>query len=535
MTHDNSRRRLLRALGAGAAATLLAPFEQVFAQDAPRNLLADPRFDRDPFQLGVASGEPASDGFVLWTRLAPQPLEQGGGMAMRPMPVAWELAEDEGFRRVVRSGHALARPELAHAVHVELEGLAPGRPYWYRFVAGDAVSPVGRSATLPAAGARVDRVRFAVAGCQHYEEGHYTAWRRIAEEPLDFVFHYGDYLYEGADTGPGERLMNGRPFTPLRRHVGGEIYSLDDYRRRHALYRGDRDLQAAHASAPWFVSFDDHEIDNNWATDKDQDGTPPELFLLRRAAAFQAYYEHMPLRRRAMPANGHMQMFRRAAWGDLLTAHFLDTRQYRSDQINGDRDGEFGEATLAPERTMLGARQEAWLHDGLRPDDQRWHVVAQQVGLANLAMRRADSGEVVHSADQWSGYLANRRRLLGHIRDAGLGNVVTVSGDAHRHFASDLLQDDEAGGVISSEFLATSITSGADGVGEDDDFTRNTRSLNPHLKAMTDKRGYVLCDVTRDHWRGDLKVLDRVTTPDAPVRTHASFVIERGRPGLQPA
>ncbi|MFC4727642.1 alkaline phosphatase D family protein [Coralloluteibacterium thermophilus] len=535
MSDTLSRRRLLQALGAGTASALLAPFHAAFAGTAPRNLLVAPRFDRDPFQLGVASGEPLPDGFVLWTRLAPEPLEQGGGMIMRPMPVRWEVAEDEAFRRVVRSGDALARPELAHAVHVEVEHLDPARPYWYRFTVGDAVSPVGRSATLPAPGARVDRVRFAVAGCQHYEEGHYTAWRRIAEEPLDFVFHYGDYIYEGADRGPGERLMNGRPFSPLRRHVGGETYSLDDYRRRYALYRGDRDLQAAHAAAPWFVSFDDHEVDNNWAADRDQDGTPPELFLLRRAAAFQAYYEHMPLRRSSMPSNGHMQMFRRASWGDLLTAHFLDTRQYRSDQINDDRDGVLGEATLAPDRTMLGARQERWLYDGLRPDSRRWHVVAQQVGLANLAMRRAGSSEIIHSTDQWSGYLASRRQLLGHIQDAGMRNVVTVSGDAHRHFASDLLHDTGEGEPISCEFLATSITSGSDGIGEDDDFHRNVRALNPHLKAVTDRRGYVVCDVSRGEWRGDLKVLDRVMVPDAPVRTHASFVVEHGRPGLQEA
>lgn len=535
MTHDINRRRLLKALGTGAASGLLAPFGMAFGQAAPRNLLANPRFDRDPFQLGVASGEPAPDGFVLWTRLAPQPLEQGGGMVMRPMAVTWELAEDEGFRRVVRDGQALARPELAHAVHVEVEGLAPGRPYWYRFAVGGATSPVGRSATLPATDARVDRVRFAVAGCQHLEEGHFTAWRRIAEEPLDFVFHYGDYIYEGPDRGPGERMLNGRPFMPLRRHVGGEIYSLDDYRRRYAQYRSDPDLQAAHAAVPWFVSFDDHEIDNNWAGEFDQDGTPPELFMLRRAVAMQAYYEHMPLRRRSMPHNGHMRMYRRAGWGDLLQAHFLDTRQYRSAQVNGDRDGPQNDAVADPSRTMLGAEQEAWLYDGLRPDHHRWHAIAHQVSLANLAMRSRETGEVVHSMDQWSGYLGPRRRLLGHIHEAGMKNVVTVCGDAHRHFASDLLQDHEDSGVISTEFLATSISSGADGAGEDDDFNRNARSLNPQLKAITDRRGYVLCEVTRDEWRGDLKVLDRVTVPDEPVRTYASFVVERGRPGLQPA
>jgi alkaline phosphatase D len=529
-----SRSEFLKMLVSGASAGLLSPF--ALAQ-APRNLLANPTFERDPFQLGVASGEPAPDGFVLWTRLAPHPLEQGGGMPMRPVAVRWELAEDATFTRVIRSGNELARPELAHSVHVELEGLRAGRPYWYRFHVGGATSPVGRTATLPAIGARVDRVRFAVAGCQHYEEGHFTAWRRISEEPIDFVFHYGDYIYEGGDSGPGQRLMNGRPFTNLRRHVGGEIYSLDDYRRRHAQYRSDADLQAAHAAAPWFMSFDDHEVDNNWAADRDQDWTPPELFLRRRAAAFQAYYEHMPLRRASMPTpQGDMQMFRRAAWGDLLQAHFLDTRQYRSDQLNNDKDGVFGEAALDPTRTMMGATQEAWLYNGLTPDQgHRWQVLAHQVCMANLAFRDPASGATVYSSDQWSGYMSARRRLLGHIENAGLTNVVTVCGDAHRHFASDLIQDTGNGKVISSEFLATSITSGSDGVGEDDDFHRNTRALNPQLKAMTDKRGYVLCDIGRDHWRGDLKILDRVMVPDEPVRVHSSFVVERGRPGLQAA
>jgi alkaline phosphatase D len=537
MTNMFDRRRLLAAMGgAGAGATLFWPLHAALAQ-APRNLLSNPSFDRDPFQLGVASGEPAPDGFVLWTRLAPQPLEQGGGMVMRPLVVRWELAEDEGFRRIVRSGDVLARPELAHAVHVELEGLPAGRIYWYRFQIGGATSPVGRTASLPALGVRVDRVRFAVAGCQHYEEGHYTAWRRISEEPIDFVFHYGDYIYEGPDSGPGERKMNGRPFTNLRRHVGGEIYSLDDYRRRYAQYRADLDLQAAHAAAPWFVSFDDHEIDNNWAGEIDQDGTPPDVFLRRRAVGFQAFYEHMPLRRRSLPtADGHIQMFRRAAWGDLLQSHFLDTRQYRSDQLNGDRDGDFRAASLDPSRTMLGAAQESWLQNGLRPDDgYRWQVLAHQVGMANLAMRPKANSGVVYSSDQWSGYLAARRRLLGNIQQAGMTNVVTVCGDAHRHFASDLMQDSGDGRIISTEFLATSITSGSDGLGEDDDFNRTTRALNPHLKAMIDKRGYLLCDVARDHWRSDLKVLDRVMVPNEPIRTHASFVVERGRPGLQGA
>lgn len=497
-----------------------------------RNLREDPVFIVPPFQLGVASGDPASDGFVIWTRLAPEPLQSGGGMPMVPMLVKWEVAADEGFRTIVAKGDAVAHPELAHSVHVEVAGLQPDRPYWYRFLCGKERSLAGRSLTLPHPGARKDRIRFVVAGCQHYEEGHYTAWRKIAEEPVDFVFHYGDYIYEGRDTGPGPRLMNGRVFSPLRRHIGDEIYSIDDYRRRYALYKSDADLQAAHAAAPWFVSFDDHEVDNNWAGDIDQDGTPAEIFRYRRAAAMQAYYEHMPLRRSSMPINGHMQMFRRAAFGDLMDAYFLDTRQYRSDQARGDGNAPINAEVLSPHRTIMGDPQEAWLFDGLARGTARWQLIAQQMMLMQLAQRREGSAEPHYSMDQWSGYLGSRGRLLDHIADRRLTNVITVSGDAHRHFAGDVLRNGGEGPAVTSEYLATSITSGSDGIGENDTYHRSV-SGNACLKTMTDRRGYVLCDVDRDGWRGDLKVLDSVMQPDGQLSTFASFISERGRPGLQ--
>lgn len=493
----------------------------------PRNLLKSPRFASTPFTLGIASGDPLPDGFVLWTRLALAPLEFGGGMPTQPVAVNWALAEDEGFRNIVRKGSALAHPELGHSVHVELAGLAPARPYWYRFDVAGYSSAIGRTSTLPAAGAAVDRVRFAVAGCQHYEEGHYTAWRRIAEEPLDFVFHYGDYIYEGAGS-TGQRKMNGRPFTPLRRHVGPQLYTLDDYRRRYAQYKTDADLQAAHAAAPWFVTFDDHEVDNNWAGDEDQDDTPSPLFLLRRAGAFQAYYENMPLRRSAFPENGHMQLYRRARYGKLLDLHLLDTRQYRSKQVDmNDRA-----LVESAQRSIVGAAQEKWLFDGLADAAPRWQVIAHQVALGNYA--REKNGRIETSDDQWSGYLSSRRRLLERIRQVGYGNVVTVCGDAHRHYASDLVQDNADSGVISSEFLATSITSGSDGLGVDEQ-AQNTLAHSPHLKATTDKRGYVLCEVDRKTCIGDMKTLDRVMVPDARQETFARFAIEHGKPGLQKA
>jgi len=538
---DRTRRELLRkALRLGGAGLLLGPLSylEALAEDPAlrRNLDRSPSFGSTPFTLGVASGDPAPDGFVIWTRLAPEPLAEHGGMAMRPVAVAWEVAEDERFAAVVRRGEAIAHPELAHSVHVEVDGLRPGRPYWYRFRAGGEASAPGRAATLPAVGARLDRLRFAVAGCQHYESGYYTAWRRIAAEELDFVFHYGDYIYEGSDGGGKEIVLAGRRHVPPRRHLGQELYSLDDYRRRYAQYKTDPDLQAAHAALPWFVSFDDHEVDNNWAGDHDQDGTPEEVFLLRRAAAMQAYYEHMPLRRAAFPAGGRMRMHRRAAFGDLVQAHFLDTRQYRSALADGR--GQLhaqDERAFSPQRTILGQEQEAWLFEGLERGEQRWNLIAQQVMLMNLGRQRPGDAEPVYSMDQWSGYMHSRRRLLGHIEQRALTNVVTVSGDAHLHFAGDLIQDDGDGKVLSSEFLATSISSGGDGVGQDSDNIRLLIRDNPQLKAITDQRGYVVCDVGREVWHAELKVLDKVTTPGGTLSIYARFAVERGEPGLKPA
>lgn len=534
------RRRLLSgmiALGGGIVAAPAALATALGQEKVrPRNLRENPVFTRSPFQLGVASGDPAADGFVIWTRLAPEPMAPGGGMPMAPVLVGWEVSADEHFRTVVAKGDAIAHPELAHAVHVEVTGLAPDRPYWYRFRCGTERSWTGRSRTFPAPGAQADHVRFAVAGCQHYEEGHYTAWRHIAETPLDFVFHYGDYIYEGRDNGDVTRMLNGRPIVPLRRHIGQETYSLDDYRQRYALYKSDPDLQAAHASAPWFVSFDDHEIDNNWAADRDQDGTPPDIFRLRQALALQAFYEHMPLRRSALPRNGHMQMFRRARFGDLLDAHFLDTRQYRSDQVGGDRDSVPEPAVFDEARTMLGDRQEKWLFDGLARSDARWNLIAQQVMM--MAIGRRDTpgtSERYYPMDVWSGYRAPRQRLLRHIREQGMKNVIVVSGDAHRHYAGDLVPDD-SDRPVASEYLATSITSGGDGRLEEDALARAVRlGNNDFLKTMVDRRGYVLCDVDRSQWRGELKVLDRVTVRDSVLSTHAAFVTEHGKVGLEQA
>lgn len=477
-----------------------------------------------PFTLGVASGDPLSDGVVLWTRLAPDPLN-GGGMPMKPVTVIWEVAADPGMKKIVRNGGVLARPEIAHSVHVEVDGLEPGREYWYRFWSEKDASQIGRTRTAPAAGATVDRLRFAFCGCQHYEMGYFTAFRHLANENADFVFHTGDYIYEY-----GER-RRGRP-PRVRSHTGKEVYSLADYRNRYALYKSDPDLIAAHASAPFIVSWDDHEVDNNWAGDSDQDGTPPALFDLRRAAAFQAYYEHMPLRKSALPGGARLRLFRRLRFGDLIDFNVLDTRQHRSDQSCGDRWRADCADALDPSRTMLGSAQERWLVDNLASASAKWTVLAQQVPSYRLLSPRG--GKRLLNMDKWDGYPAARQRLYTALVERRAPNPVVLSGDIHAHMAAELRLDfdDPSSPRFGVEFTNTSVTSGGDGTDQWGRWDRIS-AANPHLKYHSNRRGYVVCDVTPERWLTEFKVVDKVTERDAPIRTAHRMVVEDRDPALK--
>ena len=505
-----SRRGLLISLAAGA--TSLAPAQRA---------RANPLFTDFPFQLGVAAGDPVADGFVIWTRLAPRPLESGGGVPPVPVPVIWEVAADPGFTQVVRRGEALARPELGHSVHVEVTGLEPERDYTYRFLAGGEASPPGRAKTTPARSASPSRARFGVVGCQSYEQGLYTAHRKIAEESLDFIYCYGDYIYEGRGAAAPPR-----PGSP-RAHLGGEIYSLDDYRRRYAQYKMDPDLQASHASTAWFCTWDDHEIDNNWAGDKDQDGTPPEIFNLRRQIAMQAYYEHMPLRASSFPRGVQMQVYRNAAWGGLLDLNFLDTRSHRSDQPCGDKWATTCDAVRDPAAQVLGEAQEAWLFRNLARSQARWKVLAQQVMMMDLERREGpDPG---YNLDTWAGYAVPRARLLAHLRDRRIGNTVILTGDEHQHYAGEVFRDgrNPTGAPLAVEFVSTSISSGGDGVDQRPD-GRRYLAENPFLKFNNAQRGYLVCDVSPQTWRSEFKVLDQVSRPGGVLSTRAAFVVENG-------
>ncbi len=479
-------RNLLRRFGGAAVGFLALPLA------VPA--LAAPVFRSYPFQLGVASGDPWPDGFVIWTRLAPDPLEVDYGMPAAAVEVGWEVAADERFRDVVQNGTALARPELGHSVHAEIAGLQSNRPYWYRFTAGRERSLQGRAMTTPALGQPLDRLRFGVAGCQHYEQGYYTAHRHLAAEEPDFVFCYGDYIYEGRSS----RVWNGGETGPLenvRQYLGDELYSLGDYRRRYAQTKMDTDLQAAHAAAPWFMTWDDHEIDNNWVGSIDQDNTPPVIFALRQQAAMQAYYENMPLRAQAMPIGAKMQLYRQARYGDLLDLNLLDTRQYRSDQACGDQWGVPCDAIDRRDAAVLGGQQEAWLMDRMRSSQARWQVLAQQVMMMDLD-RTPGEGRT-ENLDSWAGYREPRRRLLEAVREQGRGNVVVLTGDEHQNYAGELHLDGKAPGPrpIATEFVSTSITSGGNGVDQRPD-TVLIQQENPQLKWHNAQRGYVMCEVT---------------------------------------
>jgi alkaline phosphatase D len=337
---------------------------------------------------------------VLWTRLAPKPLEAGGGMGMEPVKVSWMVCEDEAMTKVAAKGLENAVPDWGHSVHVEVAGLKPDRWYWYQFRVGGEVSAKGRTRTMPAVGSDPERLKFAFASCQHLETGLFTAYEHMAREDVDLVFHLGDYIYEGE--GIEKRV---------RKHLGKEITTIDDYRVRHAQYRSDAALQAMHAAAPWVVTWDDHEFDNNCAGSiSEEKGVTAEAFLRRRAAAYKAYYEHMPLRRSALPKGPDMLIYRGISFGTLAQFFVLDTRQYRSDQPCGDGNKPQCAEAMSEAQTLMGLEQREWLFRGLDQSPAKWNALAQQIMIGRVDRL---AGEAVgYSMDQWPGYEMERRAVL---------------------------------------------------------------------------------------------------------------------------
>jgi alkaline phosphatase D len=485
-----------------------------------------PRFADDPFRLGVAAGDPTPTSCVIWTRLAPRPLDPEGGMSGERTVVRWEIAEDERFQRVVREGRATAAPELSFSVHADVDGLAPDRWYWYRFTAGDAVSPVGCLRTTPAAG--VTRpLAFAFASCQHWEQGLFTAYAHMAREELDLVAHLGDYIYEYSAAPDG---ATDRP----RRHAGLEIRTLDDYRRRYAQYKADPLLQAAHARCPWVVTWDDHEVDNNYAGLVGENGMESdEQMRLRRAAAYQAWWEHQPVRVPRARSWADLDITRTVAWGALARFWVMDTRQYRSDQACGGGGdvvpcGDWAD----PARTMLGAVQEKWLFDGLARSTARWQVLANQVMVAAVDREPGDPTRL--PMDGWAGYPVAQERLLGAIADRAPNRTVVLTGDVHSNWVNELRQGRgrTERAPVATEFVGTSISTGGDGV-EAGPADPATLAENPHVRWLNRRRGYVSCRVTPDAWTTEYRTVPSVTRPDAPIGTATRWQVTHGRPGVE--
>jgi alkaline phosphatase D len=481
-----------------------------------------PRFTDDPFQLGVASGDPTPTGAMLWTRLAPFPLEPEAGMNGLRTVVNWEVADDDKFSKLVKQGRATAAPELGYSVHADVDGLEPDRWYYYRFRTGDATSPVGHLRTTPREGAR-SPVRFAFVSCQHYEQGLYTAYDHLSRENVDLIAHLGDYIYE---SGPGVNAV--------RPHSNPEPRDLSGYRIRYGQYKSDAALRAAHARCPWLVIWDDHEVDNNYAgLAGENDMESEEQMRTRRAAAYQAWWENQPVRVPRAKSWADLTIMRTADWGSLARFHLLDGRQYRSDQACGDGTHEVPCGDWAdPKRTMLGGAQERWLSDGLAKSKAHWQILANQVMLAPFDT--LPGPKVRLPMDNWSGYPAARDRLLNSIAQHAPNKTVVITGDIHSNWVNELHSsfDRPDRPTVAAEFVGTSITSGGDGTDRFASVSPATMSENPHMKWQNARRGYVTCRLDDSACTAEYRTVAYVSKPGAAIETPTTWRLEHGRPGV---
>jgi alkaline phosphatase D len=497
--------------------------------------LAAQSIRHDPFLLGVASGAPAVDGMVLWTRLMAAPL--GDPLPSVPIEVKWELSVDPLFKKIIRTGTEYAHPDFAHSVHAEIGGLAQQArhqtplQYWYRFIVGGVTSPVGRTRVLPHLNSR-QKFTLALASCQNYEHGYFSAYRHMAQEDLDCVLFVGDYIYEYGMT-PNR----------TRQHNSPTVQTLDEYRARYALYKSDPDLQLAHAAFPWIVTWDDHEVENDYANDRAASGRG-EHFMAKRAAAYRAYWEHMPLRKAQLPIGAEAKIYSRYAWGQTANLHVLDARQYRDYQVCTPSDQGGSRSILdknCPERlstssSLLGDQQEAWLNSGIRNSQAGFEIIGQQSIMGQMRMPASRSAEVTTAEafwnDSWDGYPLARKRMLDIW--AKKKNVISLGGDVHATYINHLVNDfdDPYSPALATEIVGTSITSPS----WPQAATERIMSHNSHMKfGKSDQRGYTILVLEKNQATATLRVIDNARVQESKLSTAGRFVIEAGRPGAQRA
>ncbi|WP_019484262.1 alkaline phosphatase D family protein [Arthrobacter sp. TB 23] len=545
-----TRRNLLRAAGAvavtgAAAGTIMTPASQA----ARLRVVSTPN---PLFAHGVASGDPLPDGVLLWTRVTPTPEATPGSGIGPDASVKWEVSLDPEFRRIVARGATTTGAIRDHTVKVEPRGLQPATTYWYRFSLGKGVSPVGRTRTAPRAGAAVDRLRIGVVSCANLQAGWFSSYRHLAARgDLDLVIHLGDYLYEYA---PGEyqaRAIVVRPHDPAV-----EMTVLEHYRRRHAQYKRDPDLQALHAVAPFVVTWDDHESANDaWSGGAENHTEGIEgAWSDRRTASQQAYAEWMPVRYE----NGG-DLYRCLSFGSLASISMLDLRTYRSQQAESVVDPEIG----SPDRTITGDAQMTWLLDGLTSEDAQWKLVGNpvmitpirfpstlstsEVGAMEELLGTSTIDGVPYNTDQWDGYTSDRSRVLKHLRDNGVTDTVFLTGDIHSGWACDLPADPltypASGNSVATEFVCTSVTS--DNLDDILNVPPRTASVaveaafkanNPHVKYLDfDSHGYSVLEVTPSGVRMDWYVLSERMDRAATSRISTSWQVMAGTQRVTPA
>jgi len=394
----------------------------------------------------------------------------------------------------------------------------------FRIAGGDA-SPVGRAWAAPRVGAPLERIKFALTSCQHYEQGYFTPYVPMMADGPDLILQVGDYIYESSW---GDAV---------RRHDGPVPITLDEFRERHALYKTDQHLQAAHRHCPWLMTWDDHEVANDYQGLDNEDFEAHESFAKRRAAAYQAYYEHMPLRHVAVPRATEMRLYQRSTFGDLIKFSMIDNRQYRSPEAC--RDPEHGGGHLVspdtckelfdPNRSMIGKEQEAWLTAGFSRAKAKWNAIAQSQLFSQLKQKFPD-GQPATWTEDWNGYPNTRERILAKMAQTKLSNPVILGGDIHSFWVNDVKSDfnDPASATVATEIVGTSLTSAPIPY----EIFAAMLPDNPHVKFFESrKRGYVMCEVTQSAFNADLRIVDDVRDPKTKDGSLAKFTIEAGRPG----
>lgn len=526
-----------RAFIAGAAGVAAAAVVPTSWADAQTNTT---------FAHGVGSFDPLHDRVIIWTRATAS-------------TVQWQVARDAAFGSVVKSGTVAPSAANDFTVQVDVDGLQPLTKYWYRFTADGVTSTVGRTQTLPAPGAALERLRIGVVTCAEWEFGFFGAYRALAErDDIDVVLALGDYIYE-FDTSYGgipSPQPNGRVHKPAH-----ETVTIADYRQRYQQYRTDPGLQKLHAAFPVIAIYDDHEVCNDWHKEGGEGHDPATQgsFIARRNAGLQAFREWIPVR---VTNPDPTVVYRRFQFGNLVDLFMVDERRYRDAQPMNAVVGYFSvdPATDDPNRTMLGATQKGWLTNGLKTSPAAWKVLGNPVSWVPIDVGPALAGQlsVALSAlgtplppipppllvEGWDGYNAERQSILSFIDDNNVKDVVVLTGDYHESFASELpisradyTLDPKAAAV---EFIAPAITS--PGLAEtlqmgslpnaltiNTVFEANLALSNPWVKFHEGFRhGFAVAEFRADGMQYDFVFIDDRINANTAARVASSWTVARG-------